>query len=89
MGSQLTWSDIQRFERDGYVVVRQAFSRADGLAMERHWWRELEDSHGIRADDRASWHQIPGDLKAAKRDPIQARILTRFDHRVPGSVPPL
>ncbi len=38
MGSQLTTltsSDIQRFERDGYVVVRQAFSRADGLAMER------------------------------------------------------
>ena len=29
MGSQLTTltsSDIQRFERDGYVVVRQAFS---------------------------------------------------------------
>jgi phytanoyl-CoA dioxygenase PhyH len=79
MGSQLTTltsSDIQRFERDGYVVVRQAFSRADGLAMERQWWRELEDTHGIRRDDRSSWHQIPGDLKAAKRDPVQARILT-------------
>ena len=44
----LTSSDIQRFERDGYVMVRQAFSRADGLAMERRWWRELEDTHGIR-----------------------------------------
>ena len=79
MGSQLTTltsSDIQRFERDGYVVVRQAFSRADGLAMERQWWRELEDTHGIRPDDQSSWRQIAGDLKAAKRDPIQARILT-------------
>ncbi len=79
MGSQLTTltsSDIQRFERDGYVVVRQAFSRADGLAMERQWWREMEDTHGIRPDDRSSWRQIAGDLKAAKRDPIQARILT-------------
>jgi hypothetical protein len=38
----LTSADIQRFERDGYVVVRQAFSRADGLAMERQWWRELK-----------------------------------------------
>jgi hypothetical protein len=79
MGSQLTTltsSDIQRFERDGYVVVRQAFSRADGLAMERQWWRELEDAHDIRPDDRSSWRQIPGDLKAAKRDPIQAKILT-------------
>lgn len=79
MGSQpttLTSSDIQRFERDGYVVVRQAFSRADGLAMEQQWWRELEDTHGIRPDDRSSWGQIVGDLKAAKRDPSQARILT-------------
>jgi uncharacterized protein YkuJ len=38
MGSQLTTltsADRQRFERDGYVVVKQAFSRADGLAMEQ------------------------------------------------------
>ena len=79
MGAQLTTltsSDIHRFERDGYVVVRQAFSPADALAMERRWWSELEGTHGVRADDRSSWRQIPGDLKAAKRDPIQARILT-------------
>ena len=43
---------------------------------EQQWWRELEDTHGIRADDRSSWHQIAGDLKAAKRDPAQAKILT-------------
>jgi hypothetical protein len=52
MGSQLTTltsADIRGFERDGYVAVRQAFSPADGLAMERQWWRELEDTHGIRA----------------------------------------
>jgi len=30
----LTSADIRRFERDGYVVARQAFSPADGLAME-------------------------------------------------------
>ena len=79
MGSQLTTltaADTGRFERDGYVVVRQAFSRADGLAMERQWWRELEDSRGIRRADRSSWHQIAGDLKAAKRDRLQAGILT-------------
>jgi hypothetical protein len=81
--STLTSSDIERFERDGYVVVRQAFSRADGLAMERRWWRELEDTHGIRPDDRSSWRQIMGDLKAAKRDPIQAKILTE---RVSGAL---
>jgi hypothetical protein len=79
MGSQLTTltrADLERFERDGYVVVREAFSRADGLAMEQQWWRELEEAHGIRADDGAGWHQIKGDLKAAKRDPIQDRIPT-------------
>jgi hypothetical protein len=82
MGSQLTTlttltlADVGRFERDGYVVVRRAFAPADGLAMERQWWRELEDTHGIRRDDRSSWRQLPGDLKAAKRDPRQAAILT-------------
>src|ERR1700684_3174797 len=74
--STLTPSDLQRFERDGYVVVRQAFSRADGLAMERQWWKELADTHDIRRDDRSSWRQIRGDLKAAKRDPAQVKILT-------------
>ncbi len=79
MGSQLTTltpADLRRFERDGFVLVRQAFSAADGLAMERNWWRELEDRHGIRIDDRSSWRQIMGDLKAAKRDPLQAKIMT-------------
>jgi DNA-binding transcriptional ArsR family regulator len=61
---------------DRELIVHCAFSRADGLAMERRWWRELDDAHDIRPDDRSSWRQIPGDLKAAKRDPIQARILT-------------
>jgi hypothetical protein len=79
MGSPLTTltsSDIKRFERDGYVVIKEAFSRADGLAMERRWWSELTDTHNIRPDDRSSWHQIPGNLKAAKRDRIHAAILT-------------
>ena len=45
MGAQLTTltaSDLERFERDGYLMARQAFARADGLALEREWWRELE-----------------------------------------------
>jgi hypothetical protein len=86
MGSELaslSTSDVERFERDGYVMVRQAFSRADAQAMERRWWQELEDAHGIRQHDRSSWRQIVGDLKAAKRDPAQAKILTG---RVRGAV---
>jgi len=79
MGSQfrtLTTSDIQRFARDGYVVVNEAFSRADALAMETRWWSELEQAHDVRPGDRSTWRHIRGDLKAAKRDPIQNRILT-------------
>jgi hypothetical protein len=72
----LTPAEIERFERDGYVLVEQAFPAADGLAMERRWWQELEDAHRIRRDDRSTWRQIVGDLRAAKRDPIQARIGT-------------
>jgi hypothetical protein len=78
----LTPADLRRFERDGYVVVRQAFAPADALAMERRWWGELEDTHHIRADDRSSWRQIAGNLKAAKRDPLQAKILTERVHGV-------
>jgi hypothetical protein len=44
--------------------------------LEQRWWSELEDRNGIRAGDRSSWRQIPGDLKAAKRDPVQGKILT-------------
>ena len=79
MGAQLTTlapSDIQRFERDGYVVVRQAFSRADAIAMEGRWWSELAETRGIHRDDRATWRQPQGNLKAAKRDPIQASMLS-------------
>jgi hypothetical protein len=75
--ASLTSSDIRRFERDGYLVVKEAFSPADALAMERRWWSELEETRGIRRDDRSTWRQTPGNLKAAKRDPIQAKILTK------------
>jgi Phytanoyl-CoA dioxygenase (PhyH) len=79
MGSQLaalTPANIQCFERDGYLVVRHAFSPDDAHAMEQRWWQELADAHGIDRDDRSSWRRLPGDLKAAKRDPLQSRILT-------------
>jgi hypothetical protein len=72
----LTTTDLRRFERDGYVVVRQAFPRADALAMEERWWAELADTRSIRRDDRSSWRPVVGNLKAAKRDPGQAAMLT-------------
>ena len=58
MLTTLTAADIGRFERDGYVIVRQAFSPADGLAMEQRWWRELADTRGIRRDDHSTWRPV-------------------------------
>lgn len=72
----LTPSDVRRFQSDGYIVVRPAFRRDDALAMEQRWWSELDVSHGIRRDDRATWRQISGDLEHAKHDAIQSTILT-------------
>ena len=74
--STLTASDMERFERDGYVVIKQAFPVADALAMEERWWSELGERHGIHRDSPSTWRQITGDLKGAKQDPIQTRILT-------------
>jgi hypothetical protein len=74
--STLSTADTEKFERDGYLVVRQAFDPADAAAMERRWWAEITEAHGLRRDDPAGWRPIRGDLKAAKRDPEQRRILT-------------
>ena len=74
----LTPADLQHFERDGYIVVRQAFPRAAARAMQERWWSELADTRGIRRGDRSTWRNIPGNLKAAKRDPAQASILTEM-----------
>ena len=62
-------------EVTGQVPVLPA-RLAPALGPQRPRRRELEDTHGIRRDDRSSWRQIPGDLKAAKRDTLQAGILT-------------
>jgi len=70
--------DLKRFYRDGYVVVKRAFSPDDARAMQDEWWAELADLHGIRRDDRATWRQPRGDLKRAKRSPIQTRFETPF-----------
>lgn len=79
----LTPDELQAFHDDGYVVVRGGFARADALAMQDAWWAELAAAHGVLRDDRATWRPIQGDLKAAKRDPLQQRILTA---RVSGVV---
>jgi len=69
-------ADIQGFERDGYLVVKEAFAPDAARAMEERWWSELERRHGVRSDDRSTWRPFLGDLKSAKHDPLQGQILT-------------
>jgi hypothetical protein len=44
-------------------VVGQAFAPADGLAVERQWWRELEDTHGSGAGVVIA-SEVPGETVA-------------------------
>ena len=78
----LSAEEMERFHRDGYVVVRGAFPRDDALAMQDEWWAELEEAHGIRRDDRSTWRPIRGDLKRAKHSPVQGKILCPCVHGV-------
>jgi hypothetical protein len=72
----LSSEEIKRFHDDGYLVVRRAFAPGDALAMQDEWWCELAEAHGVMRDDRATWRPILGDLKRAKRSPIQQKIAT-------------
>ena len=79
----LTKSEIYQFQRDGFVVLKGAFARADANAMEDAWWKELFDLYGIRRDDRSTWFQPARDLRKGKVDPIQTKIHT---DRVKGAM---
>lgn len=74
--SILSPAEISSFADHGYVVVKAAFARQDALAMEQEWWGELAEVNGIHRDDRSTWRQPLGDLKAAKHSPLQRRIET-------------
>lgn len=72
----LSKTEIEQFERDGFVVVKGAFARADADAMQDAWWRELFELYGIRRDDRSTWHQPVRDLRGGKASPMQTKIHT-------------
>jgi hypothetical protein len=72
----LSKDEIEQFERDGFVVVKGAFAREDAEAMQDAWWQELFHLHGIKRDDRSTWHQPLRDLRGAKSSPMQKKINT-------------
>jgi ectoine hydroxylase-related dioxygenase (phytanoyl-CoA dioxygenase family) len=72
----LTADELKRFDRDGYVVVRNAFAHEDAVQMQREWWRELSEVHGIDQSDPRTWRQPMGDLKRPKQSASERRIAT-------------
>jgi len=70
----LSPEEIARFEADGFVVIKGAFSPDDAAEMRREWWAELEKVHGIREHDRSTWFQPLPDLKAAKFGTVGAKL---------------
>lgn len=83
MSAVLTKSEIDEFQRDGFVVLKGAFSRTDAVAMEDAWWRELFETYGICRDDRSTWFQPARDLREGKVSPMQMKIQTG---RVKGAI---
>jgi len=79
----LTKSEIDQFRRDGFVVLKGAFARADANAMEDAWWQELFALYGIKRDDRSTWFQPARDLRGAKTSPMQTKMHTE---RVKGAM---
>ena len=56
MGATLSPEEIESFARDGYVVVREAFARADADAMEARWWDELRsEERRVGKECRSRW----------------------------------
>jgi len=72
----LSPAEIERFEVDGFLVVKGAFARDDALTMQSEWWSELANVYDIRRDDQSTWRQPARDLRRAKLSPVQATIAT-------------
>src|SRR5690349_13923669 len=81
--STLSADEISQFRNHGFVVIKQAFAPAIANEMEVRWWAELAGTYGIRREQPSTWLQPKADLKAAKRDALQAEIL---NDRVRGIV---
>ena len=79
----LSKTEIEQFQRDGFVVLMCGFARADANAMEEAWWKELSDLYGIKRDDRSTWFQPARDLRGGKASPMQTKIQT---NRVRGAM---
>ena len=60
MPPPLSAADLAAFDRDGFVVLREAVPRAVALACRDALWAKLEGDRGIRKDEPATWAKAEG-----------------------------
>ena len=60
MPPPLSAADLAAFDRDGFVVLREAVPRAVALACRDALWAKLERDRGIRRDEPATWAKAEG-----------------------------
>ena len=60
MPPPLSAADLAAFDRDGFVVLREAVPRAVALACRDALWAKLERDRGIRKDEPATWAKAEG-----------------------------
>ena len=72
--SVLSAEHFERFRRDGYVRVKQAFSPALALEMQDEIWSELREEHGIRHEDPATWTTPAYSPRRAKHLPLNETL---------------
>lgn len=76
----LSPAEIEQFIRDGYVVLREAFSRATAVAIRQFLWNEIK----LSPDDPSGWTEPVVHLKQSFSqspfaDAFTPRLLAAFD----------
>lgn len=52
---EITRSEAEFFVANGFVVVKEAFSKSHASAVSEQAWCELEEAHGVKRSDPQTW----------------------------------
>ena len=73
----LSGEELERFRREGFLVVREAFDPEVALELQRAVWKELREDHGIDRDAPSTWRPPP-------RSPLRSKE-SRLNERMAGA----
>ena len=62
------------FEKQGYVHIREAFRRANALAMQEFMWSRLKALHNIERSDRSTWSDNTNGLNKSAKASVYSGI---------------